>query len=185
MKKVLMLAAVFTLVICMHVYADPLAEFDTENGHMIIQRYEIAKEGSHTYLYLIFDWTNTGDDPNSPLLECLWEAYQNGKQINEDIGFDYTPDGTDGYGGTNVMTGVTTTGYTGFDLFDNSIVDIRVKSFWGDVSASFTIDPSDYVSDANEDAPAPETTASNDDIIAQLEQRISDLEARVDALEGK
>lgn len=187
MKKVLALAGVLALSFSMTVFADPLAEFDTDQGHMVVQRYEVDTEEDGTYLYLIYDWTNNGDEPSDASMECMWEAYQNGKEIEHDTSIYYRPD-TDGYGGTKVMTGYTTTGHMGFKLPDNTPVEIHASLFFGDEVANFTIDPSAEAPamDVSEDEPVSDEPAAPTvgDKIVELEQRIADLEQRVADLEG-
>ena len=167
--------------------AEPLAEFDTDQGHMVINSYEIATEEDGTYLYLIYDWTNTGDEPSDASMECMWEAYQNGKEVDHDTSMYYRPD-TDGYGGAKVMTGYTTTGYMSFKLPDNTPVEVHASLFFGDEVAVFTIDPSAEAPamDVSEDEPVSDEPAAPTvgDKIAELEQRIADLEQRIADLEG-
>ena len=186
MKK-LLLASLITLALAVPVMAEPIAEFDTDNGHMIIQTYEVGAEDDDTYLYVIFDWTNNGSEIMDPLDDCLFTAFQNGKEIDSNTGWDTLPDNTDGYFGTQVMPGYTTTGYLGFELDGNSEVIIHAFYF-GDEYAEFTINPGEAAPELD----VPEETPVSDEPdaptvgekIAELEARIDELEARVAELEG-
>ena len=181
MRK-LLIAALVTLALAVPVMAEPLAEFDTEGGSVIVTSYEVAEDDGDIYLYIFFDWTNNGDDRSEPMMDELsFIAFQNGKEVDSDIGCDTIPKNTDGYFGTQVMPGYTTNAYTGFKLADTSEVTVHATDYSDDY-AVFTINPAEAAPEL--DAPE-ETPVSDEPDAPTVGEKIADLEARIEALEAR
>lgn len=192
MKKIMVLMLVVVIIMSVQVFADPIVDTDTENGHLTITSYYVAEEDAKTYLYLIFDWTNNGDKAADAFSDISFIAYQNGKQIDSDMGFETMPKETDGFFGTSVMPGYTTTGFYGYGISNTGEVQITVKDFLLDKDyAEFSIDPSiasGSESKQKNDETKDETTQDNTTLdgvtITDLLERIEALEKRVAALEA-
>jgi hypothetical protein len=193
MKK--WLPVVATLMLTVPVMADPLIHMDTDEGVLNVNSYEVHESKGGKYLFLLFDWTNGTNEAGSFLSNYLVDAYQNGKQVYTDLDVYYEPSGTDGFGGAQVKPGYSTTGYFGIPLTDYSEVEITVYTF----ENMFQEDPNEMTTifiDPSETAPdstaTPQTeqvqteqTEKEVDRITLLEEKVAELEARLEALENK
>ena len=184
MRKILLtICFVIALNICTFA-EEPLAHMDTEYGIIDVVGYEVQDLEEGLFLFVFFDWENTKDEADTPSWNYSFKGYQNGRELSSGFCWSYEPDADNT--SVSIQPGYSLRYYTCFELNDLSPIDMDVHEIMNMKSkVEFSIDPS--TSGLNV---APETPVSDEpdaptigDVIAELEQRIADLEARVDALE--
>ena len=183
MKKTLMLAALLTAGLAFTAHADPLAHLEGKGGIIDITGYETVENDDKITLAIFATWQNTTDKNSYASENYYMHGFQNGKELN----FGWLFQNPEGYDSavTEMQPGYSLDCYYCLTLQDYSPVDLTIYDTDNrDNAVQITVDPSSGVDPSSSDVPESvdtEQIAAND--TQSLEQRVADLEERVEALE--
>lgn len=187
MKKLFLCAATVAAIMSCTAYAETLAHMEGDGGIVDVTGYDIVEKDDKIILEVFARWENTTDKNDRPSSFYSFKGFQNGKQLDAAWLLE-SPEGYDSRM-TEIQPGYSIDFYDCFKLEDYSPVDMDVHDFFNtNDKVEFTIDPSNIVkADVQPDEPVSDEPDAPTvaEVIQSLEQRIADLEARMDAMEGK
>ena len=188
-KKIGFAVFAASMMISSVVLAEPIDTLTTEEGNVSIIGFTTAQDGDGGSCFVaLLEYTNKTSESDSPLFNYSITAFQDGIELETGYIYDYSYENYKD-AGTKIRPDSTLNFYKIFKLDGNSPVVLEVAPMFNfdDTHIEYTFDLSQEMipdSAPSEEAKSDAGTSMVAEKIAELEQRIADLEARVTALGG-